>query len=276
MENAVNIFLVIVCLLYLSSAAGYLIYLFRQKEPVWRAAFRLFCAGAAVHVLAAVMQTVLYGNIPVHNMQQTLSTAVLAFAVAFIYVTRAFKLKILGVIASIAAAALMAAVLIIPEAPAQEHDILNSFWLWFHIVLVFLGEAALALACGIGILYLLQERGIKSRKKGFFFNRLPSLDILDSSSYTCLTVGFTLLTFGLVTGFIYAKAFLGRFWGWDVKEVWSIGSWLFYAALLHCRLYSGWQGRKSAIMTIVGFGLLVFTFLGVNLLLGGYHQAFTR
>jgi ABC-type transport system involved in cytochrome c biogenesis permease subunit len=55
-----------------------------------------------------------------------------------------------------------------------------------------------------------------------------------------------------------------------------VGTWLVYAALLHLRFYSGWRGRKSAVMTIVGFLVIIFTFLGVNLLLGGHHQAFTK
>ncbi|MCK5837091.1 MAG: cytochrome c biogenesis protein CcsA, partial [Desulfobacula sp.] len=154
--------------------------------------------------------------------------------------------------------------------------VLKGFWFYAHILLVFTGEASLALASGAGILYLLQEKGIKTKSPGFFFKRLPSLDLLDNVGYACLTTGFALLTIGLVAGFIYAKAIWGRFWSWDPKEVFSVGTWVVYAALLHLRLYSGWRGRKSAIMTLIGFFVILFTFLGVNLLLGGHHQAFTK
>jgi cytochrome c-type biogenesis protein CcsB len=145
-----------------------------------------------------------------------------------------------------------------------------------HVTLIFFGEAAFALACGVGILYLLQENSIKTKKRRFFFKRLPSLDLLDSTGYACIVVGFTLLTVGLITGLIYAKSVWGRFWSWDPKEVWSGISWLFYAALLHERLTVGWRGRRSAIMAIIGFGVLVFTFLGVNLFMEGHHKEFTR
>jgi len=125
-------------------------------------------------------------------------------------------------------------------------------------------------------LYLLQEKGIKNKAPGFFFRRLPSLDLLDNVGYACLTTGFALLTMGLVTGFVYAKIIWGRFWSWDVKEVFSVATWLVYAAVLHLRLYSGWRGKRSAVMTIIGFLVIIFTFLGVNMLLGGHHQGFTR
>ncbi len=263
-------------MIYLAGTVGYLLFLFRQKDRVQQVSFYVLAAGAVFHLVHIALQVVVLGNIPVHNMQQTLSIGAFALVVVFIYIRQVFKLKILGVFASALITLIMIVVMLIPETPPDQSEVLKSFWLWFHIILVFSGEAALALACGTGILYLLQENAIKSKKQGFFFKRLPSLDLLDSTSYTCITTGFTLLTFGLVTGFIYAKTALGRFWGWDQKEIWSMVTWLFYAVLLHCRLYSGWRGRKSAIMTIVGFGLIVFTFLGVNLLLGGYHQVFTR
>jgi cytochrome c-type biogenesis protein CcsB len=126
------------------------------------------------------------------------------------------------------------------------------------------------------VLYLIQENAIKAKKRRFFFKRLPSLELLDITGYACIVVGFTLLTIGLITGFVYAKSIWGRFWSWDPKEVWSGITWIFYAILLHERLTIGWRGRKSAIMAIVGFGVLIFTFLGVNLLLEGHHGEFTR
>jgi cytochrome c-type biogenesis protein CcsB len=101
------------------------------------------------------------------------------------------------------------------------------------------------------------------------------LDLLDTTAYACIVVGFSMITIGLITGVVYAKAVWGRFWSWDPKEVWSAITWLFYAALLHERLTVGWRGRRSAIMAIIGFGVLLFTFLGVNFLLQGHHGTFT-
>jgi cytochrome c-type biogenesis protein CcsB len=181
----------------------------------------------------------------------------------------------LGIYAAPLIALIMIAVSQVPNTPSQEQSIFKNFWLISHVVTVFIGNAAFALACGIGILYLLQERAIKTKNPGFFFRRLPSLDMLDGTGYTCIIIGFTLLTFGLISGFIYAKTIWGRFWGWDPKEVWSGITWLFYAALLHGRLNVGWRGRRAAIMAIIGFAILLFTFLGVNFLLTGHHKPFT-
>ena len=271
-----NMVLQIATIFYFSSMAGYLFYLFRQKDMFQKAAFVLTCAGVAAHLISICIYTASESHLPIQNLVQSLSLAAFSIGSMFIFFQYKFDLKILGVFASILVSMIMLAVWVLPDAPVEKNTALTGFWFYSHIILVFAGEAALAMACGAGILYLLQEKGIKSKTPGFFFKRLPSLDFLDNVGYTCLTIGFTMLTIGLVTGFIYAKAIWGRFWSWDPKEVFSVGSWLIYAVLLHLRLSSGWRGRKSAIMAIVGFFILAFTFLGVNMLLGGHHQEFTK
>ena len=120
-------------------------------------------------------------------------------------------------------------------------------------------------------MYLVQEHQLKSKRIGAITQRLPSLKVLDDLNYQSLTYGFPLLTLGIITGAIWAEYAWGRYWNWDPKETWSLITWLFYAALLHQRLTVGWRGRKAAIMAIIGFLAVLFTFLGVNLLLSGLH-----
>jgi cytochrome c-type biogenesis protein CcsB len=263
-------------MLYFISMAGYFLFLFNQKQAWQRTSLYVISTAIVFHFISMVIYTITIRQIPIQNLSQSLSIAAFFLGCMFLFFQYKFDLKILGVFASILLSATMLVVLILPDAPIEKNSVLKGFWLYSHIILVFAGEAALALACGTGILYLLQEKGIKAKKPGFFFKRLPSVDILDSVGYTCLTTGFVLLTIGLITGFIYAKAIWGRFWGWDPKEIFSVGTWLIYAVLLHLRLYSGWRGHKSAIMTIIGFLIIIFTFLGVNILLGGHHQPFTK
>jgi cytochrome c-type biogenesis protein CcsB len=271
-----GIMLQLASLFYFFSLAGYLFFLFDQRDKIQKISFCLVSAAVGIHFLSILCAGVLTGKLPVNNMAQSLSMSALALGGMFLYFQYKFNLKILGLFASTLLSILMLAVMVIPDTPVAANEVLKGFWFVAHILLVFTGDAALGLACGAGILYLLQEKGIKAKAPGFFFKRLPSLDFLDNVSYACITTGFTLLTLGLITGFIYAKSIWGRFWSWDFKEVFSLGTWFVYAALLHFRFHSGWRGRKSAIMTIVGFMIIIFTFLGVNIFLGGHHQEFTK
>jgi len=274
--NTAQMVLHITTVLYFFSMAGYVVFLFNQKKIYQKTAFYFILTAVVLHFISMLGYTMATRHVPIQNLAQSLSVAAFFLGSMFLFFQYKFDLKILGVFASVLLFGIMLSVWMIPEAPVEKIDILKGFWFYAHIILVFTGDAALALACGAGILYILQEKGIKSKNPGFFYKRLPSLDLLDNVGYTCLATGFALLTIGLVTGFIYAKTIWGRFWSWDPKEVFSVGIWLVYAALLHLRLNSGWRGRKSAIMTIIGFLILLFTFLGVNMILGGHHQAFTK
>ena len=263
---------------YILSTAGYIAYLFFQKERLQKIGYVLLFVGFIIHSVSIGYGFLQSGHLPVQNLHQTLSLAGWAIAGMFLFLTYRFNLKVLGIYA----APLVAIVMIISmRLPAegtvvQAKTLFSNIWLVSHVVIIFIGEAAFALACGAGFLYLLQERAIKTKHHGFFFKRLPALELLDNTGYACIVVGFSLLTIGLITGFVYAKSIWGSFWSWDPKEVWSGIAWLIYAAVLHGRLALGWRGRKAAIMSIIGFGILLFTFLGVNLLLTGHHGEFTK
>jgi cytochrome c-type biogenesis protein CcsB len=261
---------------YLCSTGCYVAYLFLQKNYLHRWGFFLLLAGFISHSTGLLIAFGQSGHLPARNLYETLSVAGWAVAGVFLLFQYKFNLKILGVFAAPLAALIMVVATQLPKVPPESKAIFSSFWLIFHVIAIFLGEAAFAMACGVGILYLVQENAIKTKKHGFFYRRLPSLELLDSTGYVLIITGFTLLTIGLATGFIYAKAIWGKFLSWDPKEIWSGVTWLLYAALLHERLTSGWRGRKSAIMAIVGFLVILFTFFGVNFFLEGHHGGFTR
>ena len=96
--------------------------------------------------------------------------------------------------------------------------------------------------------------------------------ILDELSYQMIVIGFVLLTLGIITGAVWAHSAWGRYWGWDPKETWSLITWFVYAALLHSLMIRGWRGKRLALLSIIGFSCVIFTYLGVNLILSGLHS----
>ncbi|HQR39564.1 MAG TPA: cytochrome c biogenesis protein CcsA, partial [Blastocatellia bacterium] len=102
--------------------------------------------------------------------------------------------------------------------------------------------------------------------------RLPSLERLDELMYKTGAVAFTGLAMLLITGAVWANESWGRYWGWDSKETGALVAWLAYAGFLHTRIAHGWSGRRSAYFAIVGFLLVIFTYLGVSYLLPGLHS----
>ncbi|MFD2445902.1 c-type cytochrome biogenesis protein CcsB [Bacillus sp. CGMCC 1.16607] len=100
-----------------------------------------------------------------------------------------------------------------------------------------------------------------------------NLDLVDEISYRSVLIGFPVFTLGaLIFAMIWAQIAWTRFWGWDPKEVWALITWLFYAAFLHLRLSKGWHGEKSAWLAVIGFAIIMFNTVFVNLVIAGLHS----
>lgn len=100
-----------------------------------------------------------------------------------------------------------------------------------------------------------------------------NLDLVDEIGYRSVTIGFPIFTLGaLIFAMIWAQIAWTRFWGWDPKEVWALITWLFYAAYLHLRLSKGWHGEKSAWLGVIGFAIILFNLIFVNLIIAGLHS----
>lgn len=126
-----------------------------------------------------------------------------------------------------------------------------------------------------GILYGLVRRFITRGPIGDFLARRASGDpeMLDEISYRAVAIGYPVFTLGgLVFAMLWAKEAWGDYWFWDPKETWALIAWLTYSAYLHFRITRGWEGRKSAWLAVLGFGVVLFTLIGVNLLIVGVHS----
>ncbi|MBS2969457.1 c-type cytochrome biogenesis protein CcsB [Metabacillus sp. KIGAM252] len=103
--------------------------------------------------------------------------------------------------------------------------------------------------------------------------RKVNLDLTDEIGYRSVTIGFPVFTLGaLIFAMIWAQLAWNRFWGWDPKEVWALITWLFYAAYLHLRLSRGWHGEKSAWLAVIGFAIIMFNLIFVNMVIAGLHS----
>ncbi len=256
---------------YLLSTVLCLTYFVSIRKILGRLYLLSTVVGFLFHTAALVADYVKAGHIPVTNFQEGVSFFSWTVVLVFLLLEYRYKILILGsFILPLVFAALLYPAL---EGP-ETHDLsplLQSSWLGIHVTLAFLGDAAFALAFAISIMYILQEKQIKSHRFGSTFRKLPSLEILDSMNHRVITVGFLLLTLGIITGALWARASLGSYIQGDPREIWSLITWMIYAALLHGRLTVGWRGRRSAIMAIVGFGLLVFAFIGISMFISSYH-----
>ncbi|MBI5062206.1 MAG: cytochrome c biogenesis protein CcsA, partial [Desulfatitalea sp.] len=91
-------------------------------------------------------------------------------------------------------------------------------------------------------------------------------------NYKSIVIGFPMLTLGIITGAAWANYAWGSYWSWDPKETWSLITWFIYAGMLHLRMMRGWRGNRIALLSIIGFLAVLFTYFGVNYWLSGLHS----
>jgi cytochrome c-type biogenesis protein CcsB len=271
-NESVLLFSVITTLLYSVGTVGFLIYVIRTEKVIHRIAYGFLLAGFLSHTLGLAMLVSQLRQMPVTTLPQTFSLFAWAIVGSYLAFQLKFNIRILGTFVSPLAVVFMLLSSAIPGRVIPNSQLFKSFWLTLHVATTFIGMAIFALAFCAGIMYLLQERQIKSKSFGLLYRRLPSLEVLDSLNYVCLTFGFPLITIGLISGFVYAGAVWQSFWHWDPKEILSVVTWLIYAVLLHERLAVGWRGRRAAIMAIIGFSVILVTFVGTSFILKVHHS----
>lgn len=133
--------------------------------------------------------------------------------------------------------------------------------IWVHILLSLLSYAAFLTAFIAGILFLVQERQLKRKTMGVLFHNLPSLGALDRLNFRAIGLGFALFSLGLLFGFVQVRVAFGHWWMADPKTYLAIIVWMTYLGLWLLRLRSTLRGRRVALLSILGFSLVLFTFL---------------
>lgn len=256
---------------FLIGLAAYAVAYLAARPALARAGVAGLLAGAAALTVHLLLRWQVAGRAPMSNMHESLlvmTCAVPWLALAFRRAPGAGHLApqdrlwigplgaILGVL-GLAAASLFDKT-VTPLMPA-----LRSNWLLVHVLITMIGYAAFALAAAAGAVRIVRARRYPDDSQGAS---------LDGFVYRAMTVGFLLLTGGIITGAVWANQAWGAYWSWDPKETWSLITWFVYLAGLHLYRTRGWRGTRFAWAAVAGFAAVLFTYVGVNYLLSGLHS----
>jgi cytochrome c-type biogenesis protein CcsB len=230
------------------------------SQRLTRVAIRVLWAGWVLHLLLMGMRWYQVGHIPL----LTAFEFVNFFAMLVIGVFLLFSFKesnrMLGVFLLPVGLFLMLYAALLSRAIQPEFVIFNSLLLKFHVLTTLLGYAAWSITFAASVCYLYLER----KKKA-------SPGLFDRMAYRASFFAFCFLTVGIITGALWGDRVFGQLWFWDPKETWSFITWLIFLAYLHARYTLDWRGRRAAILAIVGFAAVLFTYVGVDFLLPQIH-----
>ncbi len=229
-------------------------------------------AGLIIHCAFLIILSSQSGTLPISTLFESstfyLSLIVLLSVILkFLYRLQSLTPFVMPIVTGFS----IAAITLVKNDLALTAD-LKTFWLYAHIIPIFLGYASFTVSFIFSIMYLTMERQLKKKSFGPLFDSLPSLESLDALMWKTITFGFPLLTIGLISGTVWAKTtnILGLLWYLDPKVLLGSLTWLIYAAILHLRLGASFHGTKVAIVTIAGFVIVIFTFIG-PFLMGHKH-----
>jgi len=224
--------------------------LVRRREHLFRAALGAFSLGTVFHFVSIIEEGILRNRCPIGTFYELLSMCAFLVALLFLGVHLRYRVESLGVF--IFPLVFVMTLVATFGAPVSRFSstVVTSVWLTAHIVFVLLGYAALLFTAVGSLLYLFQERELKSKKRSKFYHRLPPLGTLDELISRFMGVGFVLITLAVVAGSTWAFLSLQADWIRQPQIAISFLTWGVYLALVCLRVSAGWRGRKAAIMTV--------------------------
>jgi ABC-type transport system involved in cytochrome c biogenesis permease subunit len=267
-------------ILYAAAAAAYMSHFSWRDPRTGRLATSLLAGGVLAHTFLIGMQTVQAGHAPLVGTTAAISAFVWLLALSYLYVELTTDERAMGVFVTM----LLVLLYIIPaldptvtpRPPLLQHPLFTV-----HIVSVLFAYASFALAFVIGVTYVLLFKEIKAKHLGFFYARLPSLQVLDSMNQKAIVVGWLFLTLGLLVGAVWTAQVRATAPGDPRVQAMSLADPKIFVALLSWGIYSfealaarrfGWGGRRAAYLSALGFAVVLLNFVPISYFLTRSHD----
>ena len=259
-------------LLYAAAGLAYAIHFARRDAAVGRAATTLLLFAALSHTFVIGMQTMEVRHVPFANPSRAVSTFVWLLTLSYLYLELATDERGMGVFILPIIVGLQVIPVVYPGVENAD-PVLDSPWFWVHVSSLLFAYASFALACVLGLTYVLQFKEIKKKHLGYFYTRLPSLHTLDAMNSRAVTIGWVFLTIGVVVGVLWtaqARSIapdnenLRAMSLQDPKVLIAFITWAVYSFAVIARRTMGWNGRRAAWLSALGFAIVLLNFLPVS------------
>jgi ABC-type transport system involved in cytochrome c biogenesis permease subunit len=255
---------------------------FAQRNPIiGRSASTLLIAAALAHTFVIGMQTMEAGQVPLGGATVAISTFVWLLALAYLYTEMTTDERAMGVFILPLCVALQAIPAVIPGVE-ERAAVLQGPLFGVHVLSLLFAYASFALACVIGITYVLLFKEIKAKHLGFFYARLPSLQVLDRMNQRAIVIGWVFLTIGMIVGAVWALQARGGYAAGDPrvqamslqdpKIFVALVCWVVYSFELFAARRIGWGGRRAAYLSAVGFAIVLLNFVPISYFLTKSHN----
>ena len=259
--------------LYFVAGVLYAVHFGARNRQAGRVASTVLILGVLAHTFVIGMLTMQAGHVPFAGTTPAVSMFVWLLALSYLYVEMATDERAMGVFIVPLLVVLQAIPGFQAGAEANVDPVLMSAWFGVHVSSLLFAYASFALACVIGITYVLLFTEIKAKHLGFFYARLPSLEVLDTMNLRAVAIGWAFLTVGVLVGWIWAsqaravdasEPHVQAMSLQDPKIFVALLCWAVYSFELYAGRAIGWRGRRAAWLSAVGFAIVLLNFLPVS------------
>ncbi len=267
--------------LYAAALVAYAWHFARRNAALGRTATTILVAAALSHTFVIGMQTMEVGDVPVAGATSAISTFVWLLALAYLYIEMTTDERAMGVFILPLLIALQAIPALSPIVQ-ERAAVLRGPLFGMHVSSLLFAYASFALACVISITYVLLFKEIKAKHLGFFYARLPSLQVLDRMNRRAIVIGWIFLTVGIVVGAVWAAQALGSYGAADArvqamrvqdpKIFVALVCWLVYSFELFAAPRIGWGGRRSAYLSAIGFAIVLLNLVPISYFFTSSHN----
>jgi ABC-type transport system involved in cytochrome c biogenesis permease subunit len=263
--------------LYSAALVAYVWHFAVRQPAIGRTATTLLVAGAFVHTFVIGMVTMDVGHLPITNASSAIATFVWLLVLAYLYIEMTTDERAMGTFIMPLAVVLQAISAIRPEVEARA-AVLQGPLFGIHVSSLLFAYASFALAGVIGITYVLLFKEIKAKHLGFFYTRLPSLQVLDTMNHRAIAVGWVFLSVGLIVGFVWAAQAPGydpRVQAMSVQDpkiAVALVCWAVYSFEVFAVRRIGWGGRRAAYLSALAFAIVLLNFVPVSYFLTNSHN----
>jgi ABC-type uncharacterized transport system permease subunit len=270
-QTFLDIATILLPLAYLLVAIDYGFLFFASQPLAERTATPALRGAVLLHLACLAAATVQWRQFPAATVAQALSVVAFAVAVVYVFVEWHGRARSTGfwLVSLVFFFQLLASLFTRSNPP--DRAIFHDPFFAVHVSLALLGYAAFVVSAAYAFLFLQLYRDLKAGRFSTFYGKLPPLEVLERMMIGAIWVGFVTLTGAVATGAVWAERLYHNGWLHDPKILFTLATWVLYAAALLMRRLRRWQGRQTALASLAGFGAILFSLMAVNLFFTGFH-----
>lgn len=271
MQTFLDLSKILLPLAYLLVAIDYAFLFFASHPVAEKTATPALRGTVLFHLAFLTVLAMRWEQFPAATVSQALSVVAFAVAVVYVFVEWHGRARSTGfwLVSLVFFFQLLSSMLARNDPP--QRDIFHDPLFAVHVSLALLGYAAFVVGAGYAFLFLQLYRDLKAGRFSTFYGKLPPLEVLERMMLGALSVGFVALTGAVLTGAVWAERLLHESWLRDPKILFTLATWVLYAAALLLRRLQRWQGRQTALASLAGFGAILFSLMAVNFFFTDFH-----